>query len=382
MQLFRTKKHGRNFSVSDCNTFYYIRSLKKNHSADMIDYSEVSISQIVVHNIGSRPEDQGVQVSKSATHIVDETVEDILKTYFLSHFKTEYFYGFVHPTDLQQNCVYEYVSQIFDDSAQFYQQSTNIAWHLYEKSNNQKIKVGEFYMVQFSDIIYNDQHVDAIGIFKSENKDTYIKVCQQGDNYDVEYESGINIKKLDKGCLILNLDRETGYQVAIVDSTKRGDEAMYWRDDFLGVMPRENEYYQTNQLFNICKNFSNDMLTTQNKIDKTDQVTFMKRAEQFFNNNEFFDNEQFKNEVIGDEQVGAVFDEYKRRFENEKSLSPVDQFEISGEAVKRGKKYFRSVIKLDKNFHIYVHANPDFIEKGFDEHKGLKFYKLYFTNEE
>ena len=157
---------------------------------------------------------------------------------------------------------------------------------------------------------------------------------------------------------------------------------MYWRESFLNVMPRENEYYQTNQLFDICKNFSQDMLTSQNKVDKADQVTFMKRAEQFFNTNDFFDSEQFKNDVIGNEQVSAAFEDYKRKFENQKMLSPIDQFDISGEAVKRGKKYFRSVIKLDKNFHIYVHANPDYIEKGFDEHKGLKFYKLFFSNEE
>lgn len=348
----------------------------------MIDYSEVTLNQIVVHNIGSRSEEQGVQLSKAPTQIFDETAEDILKTYFLSHFKTEYFYQFVDNEDLQQNAVYDCVSKVFDDNAQFYQQSTNIAWHLYEKSNHPNIKTGEFYMVYFSGIQIDGVAVDAIGIFKSENKDTYIKVCQQGDSYGVEYENGINIKKLDKGCLILNNERETGYQVAIVDSTNRGDEAMYWRESFLNVMPRENEYYQTNQLFDICKNFSHDMLTSQNKVDKADQVTFMKRAEQFFNTNDFFDSEQFKNDVIGNEQVSAAFEDYKRKFENQKMLSPIDQFEISGEAVKRGKKYFRSVIKLDKNFHIYVHANPDYIEKGFDEHKGLKFYKLFFSNEE
>ncbi|MFN6039537.1 MAG: nucleoid-associated protein, partial [Bacteroidota bacterium] len=40
------------------------------------------------------------------------------------------------------------------------------------------------------------------------------------------------------------------------------------------------------------------------------------------------------------------------------------------------------VIKLDKNFHIYVHGKHEFIEKGFDEEKGKKFYKLYFDSEE
>jgi len=41
----------------------------------------------------------------------------------------------------------------------------------------------------------------------------------------------------------------------------------------------------------------------------------------------------------------------------------------------------KSVVKLDKNFHIYVHGRHDYIERGYDEAKGMKYYKLYFTNE-
>lgn len=37
------------------------------------------------------------------------------------------------------------------------------------------------------------------------------------------------------------------------------------------------------------------------------------------------------------------------------------------------------MIKLDKNFHIYVHAHRDLIEQGVDE-KG-KFYKVYYHEE-
>ena len=39
----------------------------------------------------------------------------------------------------------------------------------------------------------------------------------------------------------------------------------------------------------------------------------------------------------------------------------------------------KSVIKLDKNFHIYVHGNRELIEQGEDE-KG-KYYKVYFKEE-
>ena len=92
-------------------------------------------------------------------------------------------------------------------------------------------------------------------------------------------------------------------------------------------------------------------------------------------------NEQFKTDIIGDEQISEAFDEYKQEFENQHNLSSINNFELSEPALKKGKKYFRSVIKLDKNFHVYVHSNPDYVEKGFDNHKGLKFYKLYFHEE-
>jgi len=41
----------------------------------------------------------------------------------------------------------------------------------------------------------------------------------------------------------------------------------------------------------------------------------------------------------------------------------------------------RSVVKLDKNFHIYIHSKHENVERGFDNEKGLKYYKLFYVNE-
>ena len=62
-------------------------------------------------------------------------------------------------------------------------------------------------------------------------------------------------------------------------------------------------------------------------------------------------------------------------------MDPIDNFEISVHAVKQQAKVFKSVLKLDKNFHIYIHGNRQLIEKGFDEATGRNYYKLYFDNE-
>ena len=42
----------------------------------------------------------------------------------------------------------------------------------------------------------------------------------------------------------------------------------------------------------------------------------------------------------------------------------------------------RSVIKLDKNFHIYVHGGEQLIEQEYDEERGMKYYKLYYREEQ
>ena len=56
-----------------------------------------------------------------------------------------------------------------------------------------------------------------------------------------------------------------------------------------------------------------------------------------------------------------------------------DDFDISDSAVKKQARTLKSVIKLDKNFHIYIHGNRNLIEQGED--KNGKFYKVYYHEE-
>ncbi|MNL79456.1 hypothetical protein D3C87_2060650 [compost metagenome] len=62
-------------------------------------------------------------------------------------------------------------------------------------------------------------------------------------------------------------------------------------------------------------------------------------------------------------------------------MSLPDSFDISSQAFKKQAKIFKSILKLDKNFHVYIHGRADMIEKGFDDATGLNFYKLFFKEE-
>ena len=73
-----------------------------------------------------------------------------------------------------------------------------ISKHLYEASGHPKIKPGEVYVAHFRQVQLEGELQEAIGIFKSENKETFLKVFQEDAWFGVEHDEGISLKKPDK----------------------------------------------------------------------------------------------------------------------------------------------------------------------------------------
>ena len=302
--------------------------------------------------------------------------------YFTNSFRSTEFYNLTHQSDLKLNEVYNYVSAIFDEPKELYKQSVNIAKHLYEQSVHPKIKAGEFYAVYFKDCKIEDTTVDAVGLFKSENKDTFLKVQQLHNNFNVNSEEGVNINKLDKGCVIFNSEKDKGFLVSIVDNTSKGYEAQYWKDDFLHLSPRNDNYHQTQNLLTLCKHFVTEQLPEEyNDISRADQVEMLNKSLSFFKENDSFNLKDFEESVIEKPKAIKAFRDFKEQFEEEREINISEEFDISTQAVKRQQRIFKSVIKLDKNFHIYIHGNNELIERGYDEASGMSYYKVYFNEE-
>lgn len=347
----------------------------------MIDFSNVTIDKIIVHQVGSKSAGEDIILSKSEVQITDEETTGILLTYFLKPFRSEEYYNFDFEIEYGVNKVFDCVSRIFSAEEEFYVQSANIAKHLFDVSVHPNIKKGELYIVYFSGVVVDGEITEAVGLFKSENKDVFIKVYNQGDKFGIDCDNGINIKKLDKGCLIYNVEQEQGYKISVVDHTNKNNEALYWKDDFLTIKPRTDNFFNTKAFLSLCKDFSEHVLTEDNEVERTEKIDFMDKSIKFFSKNEDFDVDKFKEQVIGNDEAITAFDDYRNEFKDIHELPMSDNFMISDSAVKNQKKYFRSVIKLDKNFHVYVHSRPEFIEKGFDNNKQLRFYKLYYETE-
>jgi hypothetical protein len=345
----------------------------------MLYLEYLRLKSIAVHKVSNKLFEEGIQFSKSPLN-TDDTLNAILINYYFSPFKSNEYYNLYHDSDLSLNEVFVYVSKIFDNLENFFEQSVNLAKHLYEQSVHPKIKGGEFYTVYFKDCIIDGITTDAVGLFKSENKDTFLKVYPSGDGFEMESEKGVNINKLDKGCLIFNIEKENGYVVAVVDNTNKGAEAQYWIDNFLHVRPRKDEYYDTQNLLSLCKNFVTKELPQQFEVSKADQVDLLNKSVQFFKENESFSMAEFTNEVIAQPAMIDRFNEYRTDFQREREIAISDNFNISESAVKKQARSIKSIIKLDKNFHIYVHGSRELIEQGVDEH-GRKFYKIYYKEE-
>ena len=107
----------------------------------------------------------------------------------------------------------------------------------------------------------------------------------------------------------------------------------------------------------------------------------LNRSIDYFKTRDHFDMEEFTGEVIHHPEVVDSFMEYKKNFETARNFEIEDNFDIHLSAVKKQQKSFKSVLKLDKNFHIYIHGRRDLIERGIDEETGKKYYKIYFEEE-
>lgn len=259
------------------------------------------------------------------------------------------------------------------------EQSKNLAIHLYNQSTHPKIKAGEFYVVYFKDCILDGETLDAIGIFKSENKDIFLEIERNNDGFEIDSKKGINIDKLDKGCLIFNTQKENGYLISVVDNINCLD-AQYWKNDFLNIKPVKNEFHNTNQFLNMTKEFFTKQISQRSEINKADQIELLNRFINYFKTHERFNKQDFEQVVFNSKKIIESFQEFNEFFQKENKIKLASDFEISNQAVKKHSRAFKRVLKLDKNFHIYIHGNRDLIEQGIDE-KGRKFYKIFYEEE-
>lgn len=344
----------------------------------MIYHDETVLKNICINFVGNQTHHEALVTSEQQAE-VDDDMRELLKNYFLKPFKTDLLFQFFDDLKLANNEVYTSVQEIFENPETLEQHSAKLAKLLFEASINPRTKGGEFYICYFEAVILKGESMDAIGFFKSENKDTFLQISPNNENFDLETAKGINLNKLDKGCIIFNSDEENGYTLSIVDGTSKA-ESSYWMDDFLQIQQKKDDYFDTQETLNIYKDFITKKLPEEFEISKVDQAEFLNNTMDFFKEKKDFDYEEFTTNVLKDPGVIESFGNYKSDYEQDMQVSVSEDFVINNAAVKKQTSSYKSVIKLDKNFHIYVHGNRNLIQQGSDENG--KFYQLYFEKED
>lgn len=346
----------------------------------MIYFDESNLHSLIIHEVGNKTLEEDLLLSDELINTNDENLIHIIRKFFFSSFSDDELFQFCNDVGLNQNEIYTLASRIFAVPTNLLEESKTIAQYLYSCSKHPKIRKGDLYIAFFQGIDLDNTKVDALGIFKSETKEDYLKVNWTKNTNILYYDEGTNVKKLDKGCLIFNIVKEQGYRVCVIDNTSKSNEALYWKEVFLSIKPIANEYYQTSQILNITKQFVTKQLPDES-LSKTEKINLLNRSFEYFKNHDFFDKEEFEGTVFPNEKVTKSFREYNEIYSEEKKVELSDKFEISTSALKKESKAIKRVLKLDKNFQIYINGDSNLIEKGVDE-KGRKYYKIYYEKED
>lgn len=344
-----------------------------------LDFSNINIDHLATHYVGNKGKDEKIKLSDIETDIKDDSLDLVVK-YFFSGFNFDEHYQFTHPVELEMNEVFQVVNKLFGSRKRFIEYSQSIANLLYQYSTHPKIKGGELNVALFSNLILGERKVNAIGIYKSETHQPFLKMNQARSQYTIKHDTGFNVDKIDKACLIIDTGATTGYQVLLADGNRK-DEAQYWKDEFLQVKPVSDSYHFTSNLLSVAKNFITEELPKY-EVSKTSQVEYLNKSVEYFKDNGTFNIGNFQEQVFNDTEIIEKFQQFGSSFTAMNNMEIADSFDISAQAVRKQQRIFKSVLKLDKNFHVYIHGNTDLIEKGFDERKGKHFYKIYFEEEQ
>lgn len=350
----------------------------------MINLYLTQIESLSIHRIGNKSKNEGTFFSEEPYRLNDE-ITGLLKEYFFKPFreKEENYYRFDHEVDLEYNELYTMATEVFEDPASIHKVSKSIATHLYDQSNHPHIKSGEVYVTYLSDVVIDNEKIDAIGVFKSELKHDFLEFEEKGTNLEILIRHGININKLDKGCLIINRNKEEGFKILSVDSNRY--DTKYWLENFLNVDALTDETFFTKKYLKFCQDFAKDVVLPAE--DKKEEVMFMNRAVNHFAKNDDFEETSFLNEVMDNPDLIPEFKNYKTEKGPKYSIEDVSSFPIANKAVSDARKKIKNVINLDTNIQIKMDfINPEsaekYVEKGWDEEKQMYYYLVYFNKEQ
>ncbi len=349
----------------------------------MLDFSAARLQRFAATWVGNKNRYEGVVIPKQTLIPLHDVAEEMLIGAFLKPFeKSEEFFYFHHEEDVSNHPVYQSCMSVFQNPENLAEEAGKLSQHLYEYCNNPKVQGGEFFVAYFDDILLQGEPASAIGLWKIQTKDPYLKTERTAEAFTLNVLDGIPTGKPEVAALIFNLDEAEGYRICAIDGVSKKDERSFWKDEFLRLRPIEDNYFNTRHYISLSSEFITQKAPFKFGLGRPDTIDLLNRSGDYFKDNEHFELDDYTETLFPEPEQQEAFREFRDQYAKAYAVPLEDKFDISNQAVKKDAKVFKSILKLDKNFHIYVHGRRDLIERGFDEEKGKKFYKVYFENEE
>lgn len=333
-----------------------------------IKVKEIKMATIQV--VGNKTRGEGLSAATTLADVSDS--RDFMTKLIEKSFLMDDLKCFSYVESVELNPVYQFVSKIFDDNESFLKQSVNIATFLYDQSLHPNIRNGELYVL-LATCEYKKQRVDAVAILKSEKKDPFLATDNDGVEITVRTMYGTGLKGLDKGCLVLDMERENGYVVGTVDNINNGTDAQYWTDSFLHVTNRDDDYHQTAKLTEMLTNYSKFV-----KEESSMEGAFVAmKAVELLKTEEVVRVDELADMMFETDKQKKAFENFRHSFEEEHG-SFTEEVNVVPKAASRKSVTRMNVLRLGSDFEVKV-LNPNAeIEKGVDEVSGKKYCTLYY----
>lgn len=331
-----------------------------------------NIKSAVVQRVGNKSNEDGVSFSDEVCQM--ESVEEPFLKLINSSFKFNDWKQFYFIDDLELNPTYRFVTKIFADDTCIVQQANNLARHLYEQSIHPNIKIGEFYVVLLNNCEVDGKQTSALGLFKSEVRETVLTIRRENNRLVLSPEMGMSLKKLEKGCIVFNVDKENGYKVAVVDNTGNDTDAHYWVDNFLHVRNCNDDFHQTERLLDMCTGFVKQ-LKEQSDFES---AIIAKRTANILSADDVLQIDNLPDLICQNEEQKADFITYRQNYEEEYGCFDQEVNIVKKATVSKPVKRMNTM-RLGSDFEVRV-LNPEAeIASGIDNNSGNKYITLFYN---
>jgi hypothetical protein len=342
----------------------------------MVDATKTEIRSLFVHRVGNKLRQEGC-VCSAKPQTLSESEKLALLLFFLGRIQDADSFKFFHPIGIEMNEVYATCRRAFNRPQSFQKVTADLASLLYEASSHPKIKAGNVYFAFLENISLNGVAGSAIGIFKSETIERFLKVEVRTEQTALEVDQGARISSVDKVAIVFCADGKISPEVLTLCS--RGEDAVYWQERFLQVIPSGSEKSHTRDYLDLCHAYSNESIPPENASDR---ALFLNKSLEYFQQSDKFDQKAF-GDVFENAEQRKEFEQVRQRFEKERGTKLPSTFGISKQVVTRQRKKFQKNLKLDSNIEVRLNFDSreemnNHVEHGFDKKKNMSFYKLYY----